>query len=103
MNELDWFVTTLESDFGVEVVKDQVSSEANELYLDEVDEAFVPNKLREGLPESLIFETMLYEDQQGTEWIGVIGYPLDTRKWHLQIILKNEESVLSKRVEKEND
>lgn len=102
MKELDWFVQTLEGEFQVEVDRNQISYEGNELYLDEIDESLVPNEMLIGLPKSLLFETMLFEDQQGTEWIGIIAMHPEDNYWCLQVILKDGNLVLRKRVGQEN-
>jgi hypothetical protein len=99
---LDWFVQTLEGEFHRKVDYDQISYEGNELYLDEIDESLVPQEMLVGLPESLLFETMLFEDQQGTEWIGIIAMHPEDNNWCLQDILKDGNPVLRKRVDQEN-
>ena len=102
MKELDWFIRVLESEFYIKVDCNQLSNEANILYLDEIDETLIPSYMLHGFPDSLLFETMLFEDEYGTEWLGLIAMDLETREWYLQMILKNGEPVLRKRVEKEN-
>ncbi|MDQ0218411.1 hypothetical protein ELQ35_03430 [Peribacillus cavernae] len=101
MKELDWFVKKLEDEFKVEVDRNQISYEGNELYLDEIDESLIPSEMVEGLPESLLFETMLFEGKDQTEWLGMVAMDLDTREWYLQVILKNGDPVLRKRLDKE--
>lgn len=61
MKELDWFVETLERRFEVKVNREQISHEGNELYLDEIDESLIPSEMLSDLPESLLFETMVFE------------------------------------------
>jgi hypothetical protein len=103
MEEINWFVETLEKEFLVEVDKEQISYEGNELYLDEIDESLLPSNMMNGLPESLLFETMVFEDSKGTEWIGIIALDPNSREWLLQMILKDGVPVLRRLVEKEND
>ncbi|MFV2046287.1 hypothetical protein ACEWK1_02820 [Metabacillus sp. YM-086] len=98
MKELDWFVQTLEDEFQVVADRNRISFEGNELFLDEIDESLIPSEMATGLPESLLFETMLFEDHHGTEWIGVIASHPDSREWLLQIILKESEPVLRKMI-----
>jgi hypothetical protein len=100
MKELDWFVNTLQMEFSVEVTKNQIGYEGNELYLDEIDEAIVPVEMMKHFPKSLLFEMMMVEDQEGVEWIGVVTFHPDSREWLLQIILKDGEPVLRKLVGK---
>ena len=103
MKELDWFVKTLESEFSVEVDRNQISYEGNELYLDEIDESLIPSEMLDNLPESLLFETMVFDHEDGTEWLGMVAMDVETREWYLQVILKDGEPVLRKRIEKENE
>lgn len=100
MKELNWFVKTLEDEFKVEVDLNQISYEGNELYLDEIDESLIPSELTTGLPDQLLFETMMFEDEQGIEWIGAIASHPESRKWLIGIILKNGEPVLRKLIER---
>ncbi|WP_108668939.1 hypothetical protein [Peribacillus acanthi] len=102
MEELEWFVSILENEFDVKVEMNQISYEGNELYLDEIDESLIPREMFEDLPESLLFETMLIEDQQGTEWLGIIALHPETYEWCLQMILKDGVPVLRRLVDKEN-
>lgn len=103
MDELDWFVEKLEIEFKVEVERGQISFEGNELYLDEIDESLIPSEMFLNLPESLLFETMLYEDIAKTEWLGVIALHPETNDWCLQVILKDGKSVLRELIKKIND
>jgi hypothetical protein len=81
MKEINWFVETLEKEYLVEVDKNQISYEGNELYLDEIEESLIPSEMTEGLPEALLFETMIFEDEVGTEWIGIIALHPSNREW----------------------
>ena len=103
MKELDWFVSILESEFHIEVDKRQISYEGNELYLDETDESLIPLDMLNGLPYPLLFETMVFDGEGGTEWLGIVAMDLKTREWYLQMILKDGKPVFRKRIEKEND
>ena len=103
MTEIDWFVSTLESEFYIESDKRQISYEGSELYLDEIDESLIPSDMLTGLPEPLLFEMMMFEREDGTEWLGIVAMNIGTREWYLQIILKDGEPVFRKIIEKEND
>lgn len=98
---IKWFVKTLEDEFKVKIDRSQISYEGNELYLDEIDESVIPNEMIKELPEQLMFETMMFNDSEGTEWIGAIVSHPDSRQWLLQIILKDAKPVLRKLIEKE--
>jgi hypothetical protein len=99
VKELDWFVQTLEGEFQVVVDRNQISYEGNELYLDEIDESLIPSEMLDSLPESLLFETMVFEDEDGTEWLGLVAMDIEMREWYLQVILKDGEPVLRNRIE----
>ncbi|URM33401.1 hypothetical protein LLY41_02650 [Cytobacillus firmus] len=103
VGELDWFVETLQCNYKVKVDSEQISYEGNELYLDEIDESLIPSEMLNDLPQSLLFETMLYEDASGTEWLGVIALHPRTNEGCLQVILKDGEPVLRKRKERQKD
>jgi hypothetical protein len=94
VKELDWFVKTLEFEFQVEVDRGQIGYAGNELYLDEIDESLIPPNMLDNLPKSLLFETMVFDSEEGTEWLGVIALHPETREWCLQVILTtNREEV----------
>lgn len=101
MEELNWFVDTLENEFQVKVNRKQIGYEGIELYLDEIDETLIPREMFDELPESLLFETMLYENG-GTEWLGVIALHPETNEWCQQVILKDGKPVLRRKVEVED-
>jgi hypothetical protein len=103
MEELDWFVSILETKFQVEVNQDQIGYEGTELYLDEIDESLIPRELTITLPEALLFETMLVHDEEGTEWLGIIAIHHITGHWSLQVILKDGVPVFRQLVKEEND
>lgn len=98
MRELNWFMSTLEGEFNVKVHEDSISFEGNELYLEELDEALIPSPFRNDLPEPLLLETMVFDSEDGTEWLGFIAMDINTRHWFLQGILKGGELVLIKKV-----
>lgn len=73
------------------------------MYLDEIDESLIPSNMLNGLPESLLFEMMVFDHEDGMEWLGTIAMNIGTREWYLQMILKDGKPVFRKRIEKEND
>lgn len=101
MKELDWFVKALEMEFSVKVDRNEISYEGNELYLDEIDESLIPADMLDNLPEQLLFETMVLDNEDGTEWMGIVAMDVETRQWYLQVILKDDKPVLRNRLDKE--
>lgn len=100
MKALDWFVRTLENDFHVIAKQEHISFEGTILYLDEIMESLIPKELSVELPESMIFETMLYYDDENVEWLGMIAMDVDTREWYYQSIFKDSVPVLRRRITK---
>ncbi|MED4464483.1 hypothetical protein [Metabacillus fastidiosus] len=102
MNDgINWFVKTLEKEFLVAIDGNQISFEGHELYLDEIDESLVPKEMLKGFPDSILVETMLFDDRDEIEWIGMVVEHPESRKWLLQVLLKDGEPVLRKRVQEE--
>jgi hypothetical protein len=97
VKELDWFVKTLTCEFRVEVERGKIGYESIELTLEEIDENIIPQDMLDNLPESLLCETMVFNSEEGTEWLGVIALHPETREWCIQAILKNGVSILRKR------
>lgn len=91
--EVKWFLTTLQTSFGVRVEAEDVAVEATELGMEEVDDFFVPSELINPLPETLLYEIMIVDDEEGIEWVGAIGFHEDAPEWCLQVITKNGVAV----------
>lgn len=53
----------------------------------------------DNLPKSLLFETMVLDHDDGTEWMGIVAMDVQTRQWYLQVVLKDSEPVLRNRLE----
>lgn len=91
--ELEWFLTMLQKVFHVVVDAEDVAVEATELGLEEVGEIFVPSEVISDLPETLLYEMMIVDDESGNEWVGAIGFHIDSPEWCILIVTKNEETV----------
>lgn len=67
--ELKWFIDTLQSEFSTEVKVNEIGVEATELGLDEVEDFFVPSELFDALPEILVYEITIVDDEQNNVWL----------------------------------
>lgn len=94
--EIHWFVYTLRRDYGVKVTAQDIAVEAVELGLDEVDAAFIPVELFQVVPETLLYEIMLVEDNKGNTWTGLVCFYPHSPNWCLQVIMKNDVLQLRK-------
>lgn len=92
--EMEWFIQTLKVDFNLEVSAEEVSVEAVELGLSEVESIFVPSELFEVVPETLLYEIMLVEDAAENEWVGAVAFYPNLPDWCLQVITTNGELIL---------
>lgn len=92
--EMEWFMQTLKENFDVEVSAEEISVEAIELGLSEVESYFVPSELFEVVPETLLYEIMLVEDETENEWVGAIAFYPNLPDWCLQVVTKNGELIL---------
>lgn len=88
--EMRWFMQTLQDEYGITVVAEEITVEAVELGLDEVDEAFIPVELFEVPPVTLLYEIMLVEDNEGNTWTGSVSFYPNSPHWCLQLVLKND-------------
>ncbi|WP_438316064.1 hypothetical protein [Sporosarcina sp. FA9] len=91
--EVEWFLTTLQNEFGVSVNAEDVAVEATELGMEEVGSFFVPSEVINPLPETLLYELMIIDDKAGIEWVGAIGFHVDSPEWCILIVTKNEVTV----------
>jgi hypothetical protein len=94
--EIEWFGNTLQDKFGVIFNPNEISYEAVELGLDEVDDFYVPTELFGEVPVSLLYETMLFDDEQENLWVGAVAFYPNTSNWCIQVITKNGDVVLRK-------
>ncbi|WP_270811696.1 hypothetical protein [Exiguobacterium sp. CinTr1] len=94
----DWLFESIQSS-GKRPIGDTWSMEAFTLYLDEVDEMYVPLSLREGLPERLLFETHVVTDGVGEEWTGFVGRRISDKQIVLRVLMCGEKKLLAKREE----
>ena len=94
----DWLFETIQAS-GKRPIGDTWSMEAFTLYLDEVDEMYVPLSLREGLPERLLFETHIVMDEGGEEWTGFVGRRVSDKQIALRVLMCGEKKLLAKREE----
>ena len=92
--EMEWFLDTLKVLFNVELSAEDISVEATELGVSEVESFFVPSELFEIVPETLLYEIMLAEDEIENEWIGAVAFYPNRPDWCLQVITKNGELIL---------
>lgn len=65
--EMGWFLCTLEKEFSVKVQVEDVSVEAVELGKEEVDCFFLPSEEMAELPETLLYEMMIVDDEKQDE------------------------------------
>ena len=72
--EMKWFLDTLKVLFNVDLSVNDVSVEATELGVSEVESYFVPSELFEVVLETLLYEIMIAEDETETEWIGAVAF-----------------------------
>lgn len=94
--ELQWFVNTLQNEFDVEMDVNRIGIEATELGLDEVEDFFVPRELFDELPETLVYEIMIVDDEQNNVWVGAISFYPNSPEWCLQAITKNDDLIFRK-------
>lgn len=87
--EVRWFMDILKKEFAVEVSAEEIGVEATELGIDEVEDFIVPKELFENLPESIVYEIMIVEDEKKNVWVGAIAFYPNSPEWCIQAITKN--------------
>jgi len=91
--EVEWLIDILRKEFDVKVAVEDIAVEATMLGLDEVEDFFVPSEVIDDLPETLLYELLIVDDGEGTEWIVAIAFYPNSPEWCLQVITKNGETV----------
>ncbi|NEU30586.1 hypothetical protein GN156_07280 [bacterium LRH843] len=94
--ELHWFLETMQEKFGIIVDAAAIGIEAIELGLDEVEDFFVPEEVLEELPETLLYEIIIYDGDLYNDWVGGIAFHPNRPEWCLQVITLNDEVVFRK-------
>lgn len=73
MFHIDWFVGIMKKTFNIVVKKEDVSYKAYDFYHEDLDDLLIPAEHLEKLPNPLLFETLMYVDENRNEWIlGVV-------------------------------
>lgn len=96
MQAVDWFERILAGEFNIKVNKQDVGHEATELYRDEIDPDMLPFSILRDCPDALVFETMLYVDEEAIDWIGAIAIDMKKRRECFRMICKSGNPVLVK-------
>ena len=94
--ELDWFLRSLEKKYKVKALVADVAVEAVELGKEEVDCFYLPKESLAELPETLLYEIMIVDDEERNEWIGAVAFYPDSPEWCLQVITKNGQLLYRK-------
>lgn len=89
--EIEWFITTMKSVFYIDVDPNNIGHEGTELYIYEVEDFYVPSELFEEVPESLLYEMMVYDDELDNLWVGAVAFYPNSPDGCLQVITKNGE------------
>jgi len=90
---LNWFVYTMKKTFNTIVKKEDVSYESYDFYHEEIDELLVPVEHLEKLPNPMLFETLMYVDENRNEWIVGVVEEEGTRKKLYEVWIKNGEPI----------
>lgn len=90
---VEWFVHMMRSKFGVEVHPEKIGSEYTELYHDEIDEALIPPNHLEAIPDPLLFQILVFVDEEENEWIAGIVLDEFSKEWLYIVWVKNGEAV----------
>lgn len=90
---LNWFVYTMKKTFNIIVKKEDVSYESYDFYHEEIDDLLVPAEHLKSLPNPLLFETLMYVDENHNEWILGVVEDEETRKKLYEVWIKNGEAI----------
>ncbi|PKG24283.1 hypothetical protein [Niallia nealsonii] len=71
----------------------KISFESTELYQDEIDEKLISIKHLKQLPNPILFDTLLYEDDKGNDWIAGIAVNPETREREYIVLILNGEPI----------
>lgn len=93
MQYVDWFVWRMKKTFNIEVQEDEVSYEAYDFYHEELDELLVSAEHLGKLPNPLLFETLIYVDEKGYEWLAGVVLEEGTREKLYEVWIKNGEPI----------
>jgi hypothetical protein len=90
---LDWFVWRMKKTFSIEVKDDEVSYEAYDFYHEDLDDLLIPAQHLEKLPNPLLFETLVYVDEKGYEWIAGMVLEEETNRKLYEVWIRNGEPI----------
>jgi hypothetical protein len=96
MQYVDWFVATIKDKFDMVVDSKEVSFEAYEFYHEELDELLIPEEHLKKLPDPLLFETLMYVDNEGYEWVAGVVKDKEIGILLYEVWIKNGEQLANK-------
>jgi len=94
MFHIDWFVGTMKKTFHIGVKNEDVSYEAYDFHHEDLDDLLIPAEHLEKLPNPLLFETLMYVDDESYEWIAGVVLEEGTRNKLYEVWIKNGEPIV---------
>lgn len=89
---LAWYTKVL-NDRGVSFEMDELTIEAVELGIEEVDLNFLSEEEFKRLPDSLLFETYCFENEDGSYYFGYAILHPETKMDWIGVIRKDDEAI----------
>ncbi|MED0665577.1 hypothetical protein P4T04_04510 [Bacillus badius] len=93
MDCVNWFIEGYKKLTGKTVLAEQVGYEAVELAQEEIGYEFIPDEDLRKLPDPLLVETCVYDDEDGNEWIAGIVLCGDLNAGIYTFWTRNGESI----------
>lgn len=94
MESIQLFRKILKEHGDMELEESKITIESTELYQDEIDERLIPIEHLKLLPDPILFDTVLYEDEKGSEWLaGIVINPATREREYIVLILNGEPMV----------
>ena len=94
MESIQLFIELMKKHCDVPLDERKISVESTELYQDEIDEKLIPTDHLKCLPDPILFETLLYEDEMGMEWLAGIAINPITRKREYIVLILNDKPIV---------
>lgn len=87
------FVVRIKKLFGKEVTIDEVGMESHLFEHSDIDPSVIPSEHLQLLPDPVRFETYVYIDPEGKEWITSMGYDPMTHRLVYEVWMQDGKTV----------